>query len=73
MTENTTEIIEQFSALFGISTDDVAQTPIGVVGSVNSIVEQLTERRERWGFSYIVIHEAEIDAFGPVVAALNGH
>ena len=73
VTENTTEIIEQFSALFGISTDDVAQTPIGVVGSVNSIVEQLTERRERWGFSYIVIHEAEIDAFGPVVAALNGH
>ncbi len=67
------EVYEQFSQLFGISVDDVMATPIGVVGTVESIAEQLIARRERWGFSYIVIHEGEIDAFAPVVAALNGN
>ena len=32
----------------------------------------LRERRERFGFSYLVVHEAEMEAFAPVVAALSG-
>ena len=35
--------------------------------------ETLLERRERWGFSYIVVQDpATIDALAPVVAELSG-
>jgi len=46
--------------------------PIGIAGTVDEICEQLQQRRERWGFSYVVIHEGEVDAFAPVVARLTG-
>ncbi len=72
VTDTVGEMYEQFSSLFGLSVEEISTTPVGVAGTVESIVEQLEERRERWGFSYIVIHEGEIDAFAPVVAALNG-
>jgi hypothetical protein len=39
---------------------------------VDEIVETLQRRREELGFSYIVIQEAAIDAFAPVVARLTG-
>ena len=38
----------------------------------HEIAETLRERRERFGFSYIVVHEAEFEAFAPVVAELAG-
>jgi len=72
VTDDRQGVVEQWSALFGISPEDVSATPVGIVGSVDSICEQLEERRERWGFSYIVIHEDQIDEFAPVVAAMNG-
>ena len=35
-------------------------------------LDTLRARRERFGFSYIVVHEAEMEAFAPVVAELTG-
>jgi hypothetical protein len=35
-------------------------------------VEILLERRERYGFSYVIVGAGEIDAFAPVVAELAG-
>ena len=73
VTDSRPDVVEQWSGLFGISPEDVSETPVGLVGSIAEITEQLEQRRERWGFSYIVIHEGEIDSFAPVVAALTGH
>lgn len=72
ITEDAAALYEQFSGLFGLSVEDVIESPLGVAGTVASVVEQLEARRERWGFSYLVIHEPEIEAFAPVVAALAG-
>ena len=47
-------------------------SPIALIGTVDQITERLVERRERFGFSYVVIHETEMEAFAPVVAALAG-
>jgi hypothetical protein len=30
------------------------------------------ERRVRWGFNYVVVHEGDVDAFAPVVERLRG-
>ena len=66
------EALERTAGMFGLAPEIIADVPIGVAGTVDEICEQLQQRRERWGFSYIVIHEGEVDAFAPVVARLTG-
>ena len=66
------EALERTAGMFGLAPEIIADVPIGVAGTVDEICEQLQQRRERWGFSYVVIHEGEVDAFAPVVARLTG-
>jgi probable F420-dependent oxidoreductase len=69
---NRDEVARAMAPALGVSEDEARDAPVALVGSVEDIVEQLQARRERWGFSYWVVHEAEIDAFAPVVARLAG-
>ena len=55
-----------------LTSADIRQSPFVLVGSVEQIIEALEERRERWGISYYVIFERDMDAFAPVVARLAG-
>ncbi|MGH9296773.1 MAG: TIGR03621 family F420-dependent LLM class oxidoreductase [Acidimicrobiales bacterium] len=66
------QVAEEMSALLGFSPAEVASSPIGIFGTEDEIVETLMGRREKWGFSYWVLHEAEIDSFAPVVSRLAG-
>jgi len=43
-----------------------------LIGTIEQIIEDLRERRGRWGISYYVIFEPYIDACAPVVAHLAG-
>jgi len=43
-----------------------------LIGSTDSIVETLQQRRDQWGLSYIMIFERVMDAFAPIVARLTG-
>ncbi len=56
----------------GVETSMVEQTPFALVGPPAKIVEDLLERRERWGFSYIIVGADDIESFAPVVAELAG-
>jgi probable F420-dependent oxidoreductase len=69
---NPVELAHQMAPALGITEDDARSVPIALVGSVEQICEQLLERRERWGLSYWVVHEPEMDDFAPVVARLAG-
>jgi excinuclease UvrABC ATPase subunit len=64
--------IERLSSAMGVRAAQIEGSPIALVGTIEQISEQLIERRARFGFSYIVVHEAEMKAFAPVVAALAG-
>jgi len=66
------ETAEKVAPLFGVSPERALEIPIAMVGTVDDICESLIGRRERWGFNYIVVHEAELEAFAPVVARLAG-
>ena len=66
------DAIERLASMMGVTPGQVDGSPIALVGTIEQIVERLVERRERFGFSYIVVHEAEMEAFAPVVAALAG-
>jgi probable F420-dependent oxidoreductase len=69
---NGDEVTEKLAPVFGLTPAQVRVAPIALIGTVKEIVEKLQERREELGFSYIVVHEAELDAFAPVIAELAG-
>jgi len=72
VTDRRAQAIEQLSADLGISAEQVRRTPQVLVGSVDQMVEDLRARRERYGFSYIAVDQADLDRFAPVVARLAG-
>jgi probable F420-dependent oxidoreductase len=55
-----------------LSTEEILASPYVLIGTIDRIVEDLEVRRERWGISYYVIQEPNLDAFAPVVARLAG-
>ena len=69
---NGAEVRAQVAPLFNLTSEQLAGVPLALIGSVDEIVELLERRREVFGFSYVVVHEPEIEAFAPVVARLAG-
>jgi len=52
--------------------DDVLATPFALIGTAEQIADDLRERRDRWGFSYVIVGGGDVDSFAPVVAELAG-
>ena len=46
--------------------------PSFFIGTPDQIVEDLLRRREQYGFSYIVVSDAYMEAFAPIVSRLAG-
>jgi probable F420-dependent oxidoreductase len=63
-------MIDRFGV--GMTLDDMLKTPFLLIGTVEEMAEQLIRCRERYGFSYITVHEPSIDAFAPVIEQLRG-
>ena len=70
----TTEAVEATAAMFGQPADAVAEIPLLLIGSPAEIADTLRRRRERWGFSYMVLgaESSDIEAFAPVISELDG-
>ena len=58
--------------LFGLEPNDLDDYPHALIGSVESICEDLQRRRERWDVSYVVVQGDAMEALAPVVARLSG-
>ena len=56
----------------GMDLPTLQRFPHAAVGSVEQICEELVRRREEYGFSYITVGDAHLDAFLPVVERLAG-
>jgi probable F420-dependent oxidoreductase len=56
----------------GITAEQVWSMPSVLVGSAEQIETDLLERRERYGFSYYVVSDADAERFAPVVTRLAG-
>ncbi len=69
---NRREAVEQMAQMMSRTPEEVEESPIVMIGTTDEIIESLRQRREAFGFSYIVVHEAEMEAFAPVVATLSG-
>jgi probable F420-dependent oxidoreductase len=55
-----------------LTVDDLLDSPFLLIGTHDQIAEQLVERRERFGISYIAVFEPALDAIAPVVERLAG-
>ena len=72
VTNDRAATVEGISSMFGVSKDMIDASPFALIGSVEECIDQLLERRERWGFSYTIVGAENIYECAPIVAALRG-
>jgi len=70
-TDDPMSIAEAMAPAFGIEPADALHVPVALLGTVDSMVEELQRRREEWGFSYVTI-EGPWEEFAAVVSRLAG-
>jgi len=72
ITEDRQGTAEALAGGFGITPEEALGTPHALVGTEEQIVEQVLERREEHGLSYVVVNEGGFDALAPIVSRLAG-
>jgi probable F420-dependent oxidoreductase len=72
VTEDVERALDTLAEFTGAPVDVIASSPFALVGPPDKLIDELQERRERWGFSYVIVGQNDVDAFAPVVAALAG-
>lgn len=56
----------------GVPRSFLEESPFALMGTTDQMIHDLLARREKWGFSYIIVGAEDVDSFAPVVAALAG-
>ena len=56
----------------GISPEQVLEMPSVFIGSADQVVQEMQARRERYGFSYLVLFDHAMEKAAPIVARLAG-
>jgi probable F420-dependent oxidoreductase len=72
VTDDRLGMAETLAGGVGLTVEQGLQSPLALVGTPSQIAEDLRERRERFGFSYVVVGQDQYEAFAPVVAELAG-
>jgi probable F420-dependent oxidoreductase len=72
VTNDRASTINAISSMFSVPAELIDTSPFALIGSVDTCIEQLLERREKWGFSYTIVGAENIDECTPIVAALRG-
>jgi probable F420-dependent oxidoreductase len=56
----------------GMTDQEVMESPITLIGSVDVLTAEIEEWRRRWGISYIIVTFPMMEQFAPVVQRLTG-
>jgi probable F420-dependent oxidoreductase len=73
VTNDRQEVVEQIAGFVQADPALVVESPFALIGSPSQLVDDLLRRRERWGFSYVIVGGDDVESFAPVVAELAGH
>ncbi len=73
VTDNRIAVAENIASMLGFTADAVLASPFALIGSSKQICDDLRARRERWGFSYVIVGPDDVEAFAPVVEELAGN
>ncbi len=72
VTDERIKTMETFSGAIGVQRSFMEESPFALIGTPKQMIDDLVARREKWGFSYIIVGAEDIESFAPVVAALVG-
>ena len=72
VTDQPQEAAQRKAAEWNLPVETIADSPHMLMGTVETIIETLIERRERYGISYVHVRPPVMEAFAPVVARLKG-
>jgi probable F420-dependent oxidoreductase len=72
VTDDRDSIYELFADGFGLTPDEARNSPHALCGTVDQIVDDLVERRERFGISAIGLSASALDDLAPVIDRLAG-
>ncbi len=74
ITENQRDGIEELArqrGWSGIASERILDMPSVFIGSAEQIAKQMLARRERFGISYYIVTDEEMEAFAPIVRLLS--
>lgn len=73
LTDDPVGFAGEIAPLFGAASgEELLSSPMTLIGNVASLTDELNRRRDRWGYSYIVVPGDHARSFAPLVAALTG-
>jgi probable F420-dependent oxidoreductase len=72
ITDDRESVASVMAAGVGAEPKDILAMPHFLIGTVDEVVEDLQQRRERYGISYVIVPGEADEAFAPVVARLAG-
>lgn len=72
VTNDRSAVMQGLATMLGVDPGFVPQSPFALIGTPEQIIDDLIARRERWGFSYVIVGAEDVESFAPVVAALAG-
>ena len=73
VTDDASGAVNRLASAMHVDDSMIAETPFALIGPPSKLIEDLLARRERWGFSYVIVGGEDIESFAPVVAALRGN
>ncbi len=56
-----------------MTVEELLETPFLLIGTADQMAEQLVRNRDRYGSTYLTVHDPYLEAFAPVIARLKPH
>ena len=72
VTDDRVKRMDSMSSAMGVPRAFMEESPFALIGTTDQMIDDLQQRRNKWGFSYIIVGAEDIEPFAPVVAALAG-
>ena len=72
VTDHRDATLQKMGPMLGLTPEQFGEHPHGLVGSVDAVCEQIIERRDIYGISYVTVGRSAMEAFAPVVERLAG-
>ena len=73
VTEQRSQVTQNIGSRFGLTGMQIQQLTHMLVGTIEQMCEDLLQRRERFGISYISVLEKDMQTFAPIVERLANH
>jgi probable F420-dependent oxidoreductase len=63
----------ELAARFGtaLTVDELLDTPFLLIGTADQMAEQVVRNRDRYGFTYVTVHDPYLEEFAPVIDRLR--